>query len=288
MKAVGFYLIAPIIYIVSYSPFWVLYGVSNFFFFLIYYVFGYRKDVVYQNLKSSFPDKDEIELKKLQKEFFKYLCDIVLESLKTVTWNEKHVRARTKMFGVEELNRLYEENKSIVIVMGHYGNWEWAGPCFSINCKHTLNVVYKPLSNPYFEKMFVGSRTKFGTIITKRKNTLKAMIGNRKKLMATALIADQAPTPIQTAVWMDFLGQDTPVFEGPEKIAKKLDQTVVYMHVKRVGRGYYEVHPTLISETPKETGELEITTKFNRMLENNIQEDPVTWLWSHKRWKYKR
>ena len=285
---ITFYLLYPLILIVSYSPFWVLYGVSDALYFIVFHIVGYRKAVVYENLRKSFPDHTEEQLDEICKRYYRYLCDLLMESLKTITWTEKDVRKRVTMKNADLLDELYQKEKSILIVMGHLGNWEWAGPCFSLNCKHQLFVVYHPLSNPYFEKLFVKSRTKFNTKIIPRANTLRSMIANKKLISATALIADQAPTPIHTAVWMDFMNQDTPVFNGPEKLAKMLDYPVVYMHVSRVKRGYYEVRPTLLFEEPGESGELEITHEFNRILEKGIREQPETWLWSHRRWKHKR
>ena len=288
MQGFVFYLFYPLIYLISKSPFWILYRISDFCFFIIYSLVGYRKKVVIENLTNSFPQKSEKEIKKLTKEFYVYLCDLLLETVKTVTWTEKDVMKRVKMHNVEMLNELHAKGKSLVLVMGHLGNWEWAGPCFSLNCKHQLFVVYQPLSNPYFEKMFSGSRTKFNTKIIPRKNTLRSMVENRKTINATALIADQAPNPIKAALWINFLNQDTPVFNGPEKIASKFDTAVVYMNVKRTKRGYYEVIPTLITETPKEEEDTNITFTFNRLLEQDIIAQPATWLWSHRRWKHKR
>jgi len=243
---------------------------------------------VLTNLKNSFPDRSEAEIKAISRKFYRYLCDLIMESLKTITWNEQQARSRVTMKNVEMLDALHEQGKSIVIVMGHLGNWEWAGPGFSLNCKHQLYVVYRPLVNPYFEKVFSRSRTKFSTQIVAKSNTLRSMVANRKISSATALIADQAPHPINSASWIDFLNQDTAVFSGPEKIAKKLNYPVVYMQVERVKRGYYEVHPTLLAEFPKETADLEITLAFNKILEEGIHKYPETWLWSHKRWKHKR
>ncbi len=272
---------------VSFSPFWLLYVISDGLYFLIFYIVGYRKKVVLENLRNSFPEKSDLEIKFIRKKFYQYLCDLILETIKTITWTEEDVKNRVQMKDVQMLDDLYQKKKSIVIVMGHLGNWEWAGPCFSLHCKHQLFVVYLPLSNPYFEKMFSGSRTKFNTKIVPKKNTLRSMISNKAIISATALIADQAPTPINTALWTKFLHQDTPVFNGPEKVAKMMDFPVVYMHVKRVKRGYYEVWPKLLFDKPKETSETEITFAFNRILEEGIMEQPETWLWSHRRWKYK-
>lgn len=288
MRAVTFYLLYPLIYLVAVSPFWFLYGISNGLYVIMFYIVGYRKKVVLGNLKKSFPEKSEKEINQIGKAYYQYLCDLLLESLKTTQWNEKEVLSRVTIKNVDMLNELYDQGKSIVIVMGHLGNWEWAGPCFSLHCKHQLFVVYQPLSHPLFEKMFVNSRTKFNTKIIPRTNTLRAMIANKKTISATALIADQAPTPVNTAVWMDFLNQDTAVFNGPEKVAKMLDYPVVNMNVDRVKRGYYEITPTLLTATPKETADNEITSTFFRMLEKGIRERPATWLWSHRRWKHVR
>jgi len=288
MRLISFYLLLPLILLVSYSPFWILYRVSDLLYFLIYYVIGYRKSIVRRNLEKSFPDYDKGQIRKISRSYYQYLCDLMVESLKTITWKEHHVKNRVKMNNVELLDSLYKENRSVLIVMGHLGNWEWAGPCFSLNCKHQLFVVYHPLSNPYFEKLFVKSRTKFNTQIIKRNNTLRSMIANKEVISATALIADQAPTPITSALWMDFMNQETPVFNGPEKVAKMLNYPVVYIHVKRVKRGYYEVCPTLLFKQPKETLDAEITKKFNQTLEEGIRQQPETWLWSHRRWKHKK
>jgi KDO2-lipid IV(A) lauroyltransferase len=243
---------------------------------------------VLENLTNAFPEKSPQEIKKICKEFYGYLCDLILETVKTFTWNEQDVRSRVKITNVEMLDAMYENKQNFIILMGHLGNWEWAGPCFSLNCKHQLSVVYLPLTNPHFEKVLKNSRTKFNTQIIPRDNTLRAMIANKRTIGATALIADQAPTPIKSAIWMQFLNQDTAVFNGPEKIAKMLDYPVVYMDVQRIKRGYYEVHPTLLFEHPKETSQDEITFAFNRLLEEGIKKRPETWLWSHKRWKHKR
>lgn len=287
MQALIYYLSYPLIFLIVNSPFWLLYILSDILYVFLFYIFGYRKKVVLKNLKASFPEKSEEEIKDICKKSFHYLCDLIVETLKTVGWNEKKAKSRVKMNNVELIDRLHAEGKSFIIVSGHYGNWEWAGPCFSLHCKHQLFVIYQPLSNPYFEKLFCYARTKFNTKIVPRKETLKSIIGNRKTISATALVADQAPVPVKNALWMNFLNQPTAVFNGPEKIAKKMDYPVVYMDTKRVKRGYYELTPTLLYEFPKETVETEITIGFNKRLEESILKQPETWLWSHKRWKHK-
>ncbi|MEI7801560.1 MAG: lysophospholipid acyltransferase family protein [Bacteroidota bacterium] len=286
MKAFWFYLVYPLLYLIACLPFPLLYDLSNFFYFIIR-LSGYRKKVVLENLRNSFPEKSEKEIQKICSDYYRYLCDLVLETLKTLTMTEKQARKHCVFHNPQWLDDLYAEGKSIIVLMGHYGNWEWAGPSFTLNTKYQLVVIYRPLSNPYYEKMTVGMRTKFGTKITAVNNTLRDMVSNRKTVTATAFIADQTATP-QNAYWTNFLHQNTAIFTGPEKLAKKFDYPVVYMNVKRIRRGYYEVFPELMFAHPKETNDNEILERFTNRLEKEILLDPVTWLWSHRRWKHKR
>ena len=171
--------------------------------------------------------------------------------------------------------------------MGHYGNWEWAGPSFSLHTNYQLVVIYRPLTNPYFDKMLIRMRTKFGTKITPVNQTLRDMVANRKSVTATAFIADQAATS-SNSYWTTFLHQDTAVFNGPEKLAVKFNYPVVYMNIQRTKRGYYDLTPELLFSHPNETKENEILEVFTKRLEKDIINDPVIWLWSHRRWKHKR
>ncbi len=240
-----------------------------------------------ENLKNSFPTKTEAEIKQIYRAYYRYLCDLVLETLKTMRMSERQARARCIFHKADWLDKLYAENRSILIVMGHHGNWEWAGPSFTLNNSYQLVVIYRPLSNIYFERMTSQMRTKFGTRITPVNNTLRDMVANRSQVTATAFIADQTATP-DNAYWTTFLNQDTAVFTGPEKLAKKFNYPVVYMNVRRPKRGYYEVTPELLFLNPKDTTEGEICEVFTKRLEKEILLQPETWLWSHKRWKHKR
>lgn len=243
--------------------------------------------MVRQNLRNSFPNKSEKEIIKISNHYFRYLCDLILETLKTLRMTRKEAVTRCVFHKKEWLDKLYEKHQSIIIVMGHYGNWEWAGPSFTLNNDFQLVVIYRPLSNPYFEKMMCGMRTKFNTEISPVNRTLKDMVANRKRITATAFIADQTASP-ENAYWTNFLNQDTAVFTGPEKIAKKFNYPVVYMQVLKPKRGFYEVTPHLLFENPKDTADNEIMEAFTKILEKDILEEPTPWLWSHKRWKHKR
>jgi KDO2-lipid IV(A) lauroyltransferase len=286
MQAVFFYITYPFIYLVAVLPFSALYKLSD----ILYYLLrlsGYRKNVVYQNLRKSFPDKSEKEIDLIGQSYFRYLCDLILETLRTHRMNEKESRERCKFHRTDWLDRLQAEGKSFIIVMGHYGNWEWAGPSFTLNTGFQLVVIYRPLSNIYFERLMCKMRTRFGTKITPVNLTLRDMVANRGSVTATAFIADQTATK-DNAYWTTFLNQDTPVFTGPEKLATKFNYPVVFMNMSRPKRGYYEVFPELLIPDPKNTSENEISEKFMNRLEREILKDPTIWLWSHRRWKHKR
>jgi len=286
MQAFLFYLTYPFIYLIASLPFRALYAVSDFLYYILKLT-GYRRKVVLKNLRNSFPEKSPEEIDKACESFYRYLCDLILETLKTLRMTEREAKEHCVFHKTEWLDKLYQEKKSILIVMGHYGNWEWAGPSFTLNTGFQLVVIYRPLSNPYFEKMMSTMRTKFGTRITPVNNTLRDMVANRKNLTATAFIADQTAAP-ESALWTKFLNQDTAVFTGPEKLAKKFNYPVVYMNVCRVRRGYYEIMPELLFAEPKDTADGEISEAFTKRLEQEIIRDSSTWLWSHRRWKHTR
>lgn len=289
MGAILFYCLLPFLYLISLLPFPVFYLFSDFIYFLLYRVVGYRKKVVFENLKNSFPEKSYNELKKIEKDFYRYLCDLFLETIKTLTISRSEAIKRCKFNAKTTLlfNELANKNQSCIIVMGHYGNWEWAGNSFSLQCKQQLYVIYHPLSNKYFDKLMYDLRTRFGTKLYAMKDTMREMIRNKNEVNATAFIADQTPFP-DSAYWTTFMNQDTPVFWGTEKIAQKLNYPIVYITIKKIKRGYYEVDSELLINEPKNTSLGEISELHTRKLESDIITQPSIWLWSHRRWKHKK
>lgn len=289
MSAIAFYLVLPFLYLISLLPFPVLYLLSDIFYVLLYYVVGYRKKVVLENLRKSFPNKTEKEIQRICKDFFHYLCDLFLETFLTLTISKKSMLKHcTFAPGTQEIfDRYAEKKQSVMIVMGHYGNWELAGNTFSLLCKQRLYVIYHPLSNKYFDKLIYDMRSRFGTGLIAMKNTFKVMLSQRKEVTATAFIADQTPSP-ENAYWTTFLNQDTPVFRGAEIIASKLNYPVIYASVRRIKRGYYQITGEVLCENPKDTKEGEISEMHTRRLEKDIIAQPEIWLWSHRRWKHKR
>lgn len=287
LSAIAYYLLLPFLYILSAMPFPIFYWLSDGVYFLLYYVIGYRKKVVLQNLRNSFPGKSEAEIKKISKAFYHYLCDLFLETFKTLTISKESMlrHCTIEPQTLELFDKLAQENKSFILVMGHFGNWEWAGNSFSLLCKHQLYVIYHPLSNKYFDGLTYHMRTRFGTRLIEMKNTFRDMVNNKNDLTATAFISDQTPSP-EGAYWTTFLNQDTPIFKGTEKIAQRMNYPVVYGRVNRVKRGYYKISAEMLFENPSKTKPDEVSEAHTRVLEKDIIAHPEIWLWSHRRWKH--
>lgn len=289
MSAVIYYLALPLLYLVSIMPFRVLYILSDLLYVVLYRLIGYRKEVVLTNLRNSFPNKAEVEIQQLGKKYYHYLCDLTLETVKNLTISKTTMLKHCKFTdeSLQMMNKLAAENKSVIIVMGHMGNWEWAGNTVSLSCKHHLFVIYHPLSNKYFDKLLFNMRSRFGTGLIPMKDTFRQMLAHKDELTATAFIADQTPPP-DNAYWMTFLNQDTPVFKGTELIARKINYPIVYGGIRKLKRGYYEIYVDMLVENPKETPEKFITEMHTKRLETDILAQPELWTWSHRRWKHQR
>jgi KDO2-lipid IV(A) lauroyltransferase len=286
MKAIVFYLTWPFLYLTASLPFGLLYGMSDFLYSILT-LSGYRRTVVIRNLSNAFPEKSALEIKSIASEYYRYLCDVVVESLKATKMSEQESKMRCRFRAADWLDRLYKEQRSIILVTGHYGNWEWGSACFALNTEFKLGVIYRPLANKHFDKLVARMRGRFGTKIIPQTRTLREMAADRQVVTATAFVADQS-APRDHAYWTTFLNQDTSIYTGPEKLAIKFNYPVVYVNTYRMRRGYYELVPELLCANPSETREGEISEAFARRLEKDIVASPVTWLWSHKRWKHQR
>ncbi len=274
----------------SVLPFPVLYLLSDFLYLALFYALGYRKDIVLNNLTNAFPEKSKSEILALRKGYYKWFCDMLLETMKNLTISKKEMLKRCTLSAATKriFDDYYKQNKHVIIVMGHYGNWEWAGNSFSLLQQHQLFVIYHPLKNTRFNNLITSMRTRFGTKLIPMRETGKEMLNNRtKNPSATAFIADQTPQP-DYAHWMSFMNQDTPVFLGPSKFAKKLNYPVVYIAVNRIKRGYYQIESEILFDQPENEDATLITVRHTQRLQQDIMLQPSTWLWSHRRWKHKR
>jgi KDO2-lipid IV(A) lauroyltransferase len=287
MRNFATYILLGIIYLTSLLPHWVLYRLSDFNFFFIYYVFGYRKKVVYENLKNSFPEKSHEELKEIEKKFFHHLTDVIMETVKEFSISRKSIKKRFKFVNPEVFQQHYDNGKSVMMTMGHYGNWEY-GVTAPLWVPQECWAVYGKIENPVFDKYLVRTRERFGYTLFPMEETYNVMLEHKQGDKLYMFMADQSPHHAKIKHWLPFLNQETPVHKGAEKLSKMMDLAVVFIDIQKVKRGYYEITAHTLYENPKETAENEITEKYFEILEKVIRKNPEYWLWSHKRWKYKR
>ncbi len=286
MHRILYYSVLPLFWSISLLPISVLYLFSDFLYFIIYIVLGYRKKVVQENLNNAFPEKSAEELNQIEHDFYHYLCDLLVEVLKGATMTQEQYEQRWTADATEVI-RIYAQNRSAIFILGHYGNWEAAGQICTFYCDYRLNIIYKPIANRNFGKLVNRIRTRFNNTVTPMNKILRQMLKDKNEPIAYAFVSDQSPSP-KNAYWMNFLNQDTAVFTGVEKIAQKLNIPVIYISVLRKKRGYYHIQPTVLFENPKDTQEGEIMHAFMKHLEQDINKNPAYWIWSHKRWKHKR
>ena len=271
----------------SLLPYPLLYLLSDIIFLIMYRVIGYRKEVVFANLRNSFPNKSKQELKKIMSDFYRHLCDIIMESVKGFTISEKQLRKRLIITNPEFSNFFADKGQSIIFVGGHYNNWEICAQAFAMYSNHKCIGIYKPLSNAFINDKIYTSRSKYGMHLISMKQTKKSFEdGDEPK--AIVFGSDQNPANPKRAHWMQFLNQDTSVLFGVERYAKEYDWPVVFVSISKVKRGHYEVEYSLITDSPTEQPHGKITEDFTKRLEQDIINQPQYWLWSHKRWKHKR
>ncbi|QAA81273.1 lipid A biosynthesis acyltransferase [Aequorivita sp. H23M31] len=288
MQKLLYLLVYPFLWLLSKLPMQILYIKSDVLFFLMYHVFGYRRKVVNENLALVFPEKTEKERNEIAKEFFKHLCDIIVETLKAFTISEKEIRNRFVVTNAEILDNYYQNNRSILLMAGHYGNWEWSGILNKL-IPHQAHAVFKTLANQYFNSLVKKTREHFGATLVTNKKIVSVLYRKWKKgeKTLTYILSDQTPKMGHFKYHDTFLGVDVPMFTGTEELAKKLDFTVVYLKVEKSKRGYYKATLIPMTDNPKEYPDYQITRMFFDLLENQIREKPEFYLWSHKRWKHR-
>lgn len=288
MRTIAYLLLSIPIYLIMVLPFRFCYALSDILYFIAFYVVRYRRKVIHENLSNAFPQKSTIEIDQLARRYSAFMIDVFIETFKLLTLTKAQLRKRVIFLNTELVNRFKQSGKSVIIVLGHQGNWEWGGQAFEVGGMLHSQVLYHPLSSPFFDWLMFRLRSRFGMKLVPMQHALKEMVATRNQLIATAFIADQTPSNKEAAHWMTFLNQDTPVFLGTEKIARKFDLPVIFANLTRVKRGYYTCTFELITEHPQQEPEYWITEQHTRLLEMNILKQPETWLWSHRRWKHKR
>ena len=285
MTKVLFYLILKPL---SLLPYWVLYGISNFLAFVFYYLIPYRKKVVLINLHNSFPDKSEEEINSICKKFYAHLCDIIVESVKLFSISNKQILRRFKVRNPEILQPYFDAGKDVIIVGGHYNNWEMLAAGIDQQVPHDTVGLYSKLSNPFFDKKMKSSRSAFGLRMVTTKESFAYFKEEHSVPRLSIFGADQSPTYSKSVHWTTFLNQETAVALGTERFAKKYNMPVVYGSIVKESRGHFSLTISLLCKDPNDTADGEITELHTRKLEEQILAQPEYWLWTHKRWKRKR
>ena len=277
------------IWLLAWLPLRVLYVFSDFFYLIIYYIVGYRKKIARKNIEKSFPEKSKKELRRIERRFFRYFCDLFIETFYEMHMSEKEVLQRMDLGDVDLILEQYAKGKSIMLMSAHYGNWEWA-TAFALKLPEDMQIynVYKRLNNKKFDNFMLEIRSKFNAQSVEIHNLLRTMVNLRKegRVSVFGMISDQSPWVGNINHWNTFLNQDTPVITGTEQLAKKFDYPVFYIHIHRVKRGYYKFEYIPVSLEPTLTSEFEISNKYMEILEQKIKAVPEYWLWTHNRWKH--
>ena len=277
-----------LIYPISRLPFRVIYALSDGLYYLVFYVIGYRKKVVLQNLRNSFPEKSSHEINEIAQKFFRHFCDLMVESFKMFAVTEAELKKRFVFTDIEALHQLYKEKRSVILAGGHYNNWEVFAVACQFGLPHKCLALYKPLQNVWFDRKMRESRSRFGLNMWSIKEAKEMFEQEKNNLSISIFGVDQSPSNPNRCHWMKFLNQDTGVSYGSEKFAKELNYPVVYGRINKVKRGYYSLDIELVTDSPQNEPHGRILEDVTKRLEADILRQPEFWLWSHKRWKRKK
>ncbi len=272
----------------SLLPLSLLYRFADLGYYIIYYVFTYRKQVVRHNLTQSFPEKAQEEIIRIEQQYFRFLSNLVVEVIKMNSISRSELRRRVKFTNLDLVEQYFTKGESVLACTGHYGNWELCMLALGDQLSKPEYVIYKPLNNKVFDKWFYNIRSRFGNHFIPMRQTLRSIAATKNEPTMFCFAGDQTPAGSEAHHWIDFMHQQTPVLLGLEKIARQTNRPIFYFNAKVVRRGYYEVDCIPLCLEPKATTEYEITNQQFSLLEDILRNEPAYWLWSHRRWKYKR
>ena len=289
MSFLVYCLVYPLLWAVSRLPFSVLYFFSDRLYWLLYKTFGYRKRVVAENLFLAFPEKSEKERKKIEEEFYRHLCDVFLEMVKSLSISPEEMDRRFQIPDLGPLKEMDEQGIPVFLVGAHMASWEWS---MAINRKlSTLKgyAVYKPLANPYFDRLVKRIRGKWGTTLVSTSETrdLVAKYVKEKKPSIFGMLSDQSPMAIKSDYWRPFMGIVVPVHTGAEKLARRWDIPLIYLDVEKTGRGHYKAHFEILENNSGKTDRFQITDTYIDRVEETIRAQPQYYLWTHRRFKHR-
>ena len=285
-------LVVKFLQLLSYLPLGVLYILSSCCYPIVYYVARYRRHVVRTNITNSFPEKSEAERRKIERDFYHFFCDYTFETIKLLSISHEEMRRRMVIEGMDEMEASLKDHPFVFVYLGHYCNWEWISslPLWTKSESTHCAQLYRPLRDKVMDDLFFKLRTQFNSENISKYDSLRRILTLKKENVRTIIgfISDQSPRPNSIHDWVNFLHQDTPVFTGTERIAKKVNAAIYFADVRRVKRGYYKLHLRLMTNDVKSYPDYKLTDLYMQELEKMIQRQPHLWLWSHKRWKHRR
>lgn len=285
-----YYIVFGLWYALSLLPLKVLYVLSDGMFYLIYYIIKYRRPIVRKNLTDSFPDKTQAEIIKIEKDFYSWFCDYIVETIKLFSMSEKEIKRRMTFEGVDMIQQDFDKGKNCSMYLGHYCNWEWI-TSLPLHVNNSVCAqIYHPIENKRFDSLFLKLRSRFGAKSIEMDKSFKTIVSWKRNNITNIVgyIADQVPGLHNVHCWVDFLNHDTPVFTGAEKITSLTDANAYYADIIRPKRGYYKCIIKKINIPEAEDTKFFITKEYFRLLEETINRTPQYWLWSHNRWKRTR
>lgn len=290
-KGIGYYVLYGISYLHALLPLSVLYILSDILFPFLYYIVRYRRKLVRKNLNNSFPNYSQDKIIQIEKDFYHFLCDYYVETIKLLYISEAELKRRMVFENIELLNNVAREGKSCLLSLGHYCNWEYV-PLISycLDSDIYTGQIYKKLSNKDFDDFFYKIRNQFKSQNIEMRDAFRSIIKNKQegKIMVIGFITDQRPKRYNDEYWTQFLNQNTLTLTGMERIARQFSYPVVYLDIQRVKRGHYKGVFKIITTDASIEKEYVVTEKYMRYLEGSILRDPAYWLWSHNRWKFKK
>lgn len=286
MSALLYYLILiPL----SKLPFWLLFRVSDFMRFVLYYLVRYRRKVVRENLVNAFPEKSEKEIKAIEWKFYQHLSDLFVEAIKMFSISEEEIKKRFVAKNIEQLDNLLPLGKDVVLAGGHLNSWEYLALFGNGVTQFRMGGIYKELQNPYFERKMREARGQFGALLIPTTEAYAFFEAKREEPVVMIFATDQSPRNSEKAYWTTFLNQETGVQRGAESISRKYGLPVVYGALIKEKRGHYSIEFEPICTHPDELPEPNaIIEQATRLLEKRIEQQPEYWLWSHRRWKRKK
>ena len=287
------YLLYAFLWLLAWLPLGVLYILADILFVLVYYVVRYRRKVVRDNLQNSFPDKPGNEILRIERKFYLHFCDYIVETIKLIHISKKTMRKRFKLKNLHIVDDFYKKNQSIILCLGHYGNWEWItfAKAAQENHAHEYKAysVYHPLRNKAFDELILNLRSKSGSVLVPQRKVMRTIVELKRNNTpgVFCFIADHRPQS-EPAFWMDWLNQDTAPIVGPEKLAQQTGYPVLYIDIQKPKRGYYTGELIVMTEDVRSLPEFELTRQYMHLMEKTILRNHAYWLWTHKRWKRKR